>query len=449
MLERNDENGNPERDFEENQHDASPDWRDGTVMAEIRLREEFDSLHRLLRDTSGAVPFYAPSNGPSGLRPRPARKKTIFEGSTISSESELPYVEEVGPGKIEIFVNFLVPCEVWIEGVPGLSSMQVLKVGKERLAPFRVSEALAISFQGRPIQYGRVSEDYELAPFDLPVENVRNATYKVVQLWGTNIDENDPNYMQGQLQALLTFKASNIPQSLPPTRPTIVEDFARYSDPDGCMALQPGSTASPSTDNSTLFTAEKLVVIGPTRDGEVEWFRGHILSCIDPTIGFIRHPNKREPTSYDDLIGAFAFLKRFNYINDARALRTFMGQRHWKNGNNHVGRFPQLTAFATMCANEDPGIGGLLGLKAAFLANSGIQAPVAGRIWAESKNETSGKCMLYLMTRIIEGHGHIWQAVVDDWHKFIQQTYGRREMREVYKIYFGSDHPMTKYAKAW
>jgi hypothetical protein len=148
------------------------------------------------------------------------------------------------------------------------------------------------------------------------------------------------------------------------------------------MALHPGSTASPSTDNSTLFTAEKLVVLGPTRNGEVEWFRLHILSCMDPKIGFIGHPNKREPTSYDDLIGAFAFLKKYNYINDSRVLHNFLDQHHWKNGDNNVGRFPQLRGFSKMCENTDPGGGGLVDLKLAFLSNEGIEVPLGFRIWA-------------------------------------------------------------------
>ena len=219
--------------------------------------------------------------------------------------------------------------------------------------------------------------------------------------------------------------------------------FAEYSDPDGCLALTTNSKVSPSTDNSMLFTAEKLVIIGPTRDGEVDWFRNHILSCMTKDEGFIRHPNKRNPTAYDDLIGAFAFLKHYNFIQDAQNLFNYMDRqrnRHppyenWYNKNNWLGHTPHLVPFADLCCNQSPGAFGLGRISIAFSLNE-----------HDAPSETNGRCILNLMSKIMDGHGHFYAKIVSDWQKDVMRKYPGAGMRGAYKVYFGANHPMAVYA---
>lgn len=214
--------------------------------------------------------------------------------------------------------------------------------------------------------------------------------------------------------------------------------FMKFTDPSGCLCPDPDPKGPPGCDNTMLFTAEKLIAVGETRPGEAKWFRDHIMSCMTKDRGFIRHPKLRNPSSFDDLVGAFAFLKTYGYIQEAKLLYAFMDKRGWKNHDNWLGRFPHLLAFAAICCNQDPGPFGTFAMAGAFELNK-----------HEPKKETSGKCMLYLMAKVIgDGHGKIYTGIVNGWKDHIFKMYGPTGMKAVFKIYFNKPgHPLPLYAK--
>jgi hypothetical protein len=62
----------------------------------------------------------------------------------------------------------------------------------------------------------------------------------------------------------------------------------------------------------------------------------------------------------------------------------------------------------------------------------------------EHKSATSGKCLIYLKAKMVEGKYPLCDFVISLW-RFIQKLRYPGGMKDVYAIYFGESHPFALY----
>jgi hypothetical protein len=74
-----------------------------------------------------------------------------------------------------------------------------------------------------------------------------------------------------------------------------------------------------------------------------------------------------------------------------------------------------------------------------------FSAALISNFW-EAKNETSGRCLLYLASKAVYGNGWIATFSIGLWRTFMQKLYPHG-LQEVYGIYFGEGHPLAHYAR--
>lgn len=176
-----------------------------------------------------------------------------------------------------------------------------------------------------------------------------------------------------------------------------------------------------STDNGPLFTvvAQKLGLIE-------SWDCDEVVSMYEPALGvLLRHPSSSDYSSWDDHL-AYAVSQEYNAI----VVLIFMLDNNWTLPNGDwLGRIPIFVPAVRAAA------GGRLGwidqIRAAgtYLVNC-----------FEKREETSGKQLLWLSSRVLERH---WlpRIAITLWRSRMMALYPNG-LKDLFAIYYRDpEHP--------
>lgn len=196
-----------------------------------------------------------------------------------------------------------------------------------------------------------------------------------------------------------------------------------------------------STDNGLLFSGTYIVLCSDAeREAEREWFTSLVKSCeIVPGL-YGRYPGDNSFNSHDDLTGvaAASSLLGLPYAKDILSYGLEMdyawnteevGKWTWR---SWLARILGFIPFLRVAANSKLGMASQITAALSFLAST-----------FEPKDETSGKCLLYLKARIMYGQYPLVDIAIEIWKRHVTKQYGG--MRGVYEIYFGKSHPFVEY----
>jgi hypothetical protein len=207
---------------------------------------------------------------------------------------------------------------------------------------------------------------------------------------------------------------------------TLLEAIAPYRDPDtGLVNLHPNITGRDS-DNGLLFTATARVVFGYPG---IEEFRAIVARCEIFPGYYSRYPGDPEPTSWDDLIG----LSVADTMS-AQSILDYASKHDWSWGDKWLGRIPLLQPTVLAGAGVKLSLFSQAKAGACFIQNT-----------FEPVGETSGACLLFLASQVLEGRGAIVDLAIHFWRWRMQRKYPRG-IAEVYATYFGPQHPYALFA---
>lgn len=198
-----------------------------------------------------------------------------------------------------------------------------------------------------------------------------------------------------------------------------------------------------STDNGLLFSCTFLMLLSPgERDRERDWFEA-LVDTLERCPGdYARYPGDPLPNSHDDLTGLAALSYFMDLPYAARILE--YGQSHdWNWGVGYpkkwdwrgwLFRIIGFPAFIRVASGKEIGLLSQIQASLMFLGNL-----------FEPTQETSGRCLLYLKSKVLYGHHLMIDLAIDVWKIAMSFRYSNG-MRDVYRIYFGDTHPISLFA---
>lgn len=156
-----------------------------------------------------------------------------------------------------------------------------------------------------------------------------------------------------------------------------------------------------------------------------------ILETLEMEPGcYSRRPLDSESSSYDDHLAIACFNS-----NLARSIYDYAIKHDWMwPPGKYLGRFQLFVPTVKYCAGVKLSMVSQLQLAGAFIWNS-----------FEKKEETSGKCLHYMVSLAMSGSpSWIIQTALSIWRLRMTKLYGGP--RGLYSIYFGSEHPFSIYS---
>ncbi len=187
-----------------------------------------------------------------------------------------------------------------------------------------------------------------------------------------------------------------------------------------------------SSDNGLLFSATYLVLSG---DGAyIEEFDDLVWMCRDESghiNGFFkRYPADTGYTAHDDFVGVLVASKLFE-LQWARKILSMGKETGWHFGDRFFGRIPYFRPLVYAACGRRLSIFQQLIASISYIGDC-----------FSPREETSGRCLLYLMTKVFCDQGLIIRSVLHVWRRKMRKLYpdGPKGM---YAIYFGAEHPFA------
>lgn len=215
--------------------------------------------------------------------------------------------------------------------------------------------------------------------------------------------------------------------------PSFNEEIKAYTEPCGGVGLE-RNPPDGSTDNMLLFSATAIELAKalkePARQAQFELLA---MRC-EASPGCFRRKVDRssEITNWDDHVGASCaspFLAK-RVLGHGR-------RNYWLWGEEFLARIVDFVPAIKAAADEP------LSLIDQVLACIGLIANLF-----EEREETSGKCLLYLKCRVYDRHRgkyRLLDACVKLWRWRMTRLYG--DLAGLYLIYFKAHHPLTWHAR--
>ena len=220
-------------------------------------------------------------------------------------------------------------------------------------------------------------------------------------------------------------------------------DMEVYREPGTRMVALNKMPPMHSTDNGLLFSATYIVMLRSLKQlssEESQWFDKLVQSCeIEPGL-YRRYPGDLGLNAHDDLTGVAA-------VSPELALKIYKyGEAHdfsWNTENpgkwtwqSWLTRIVGFVPYVRSAAGLPVGYFGQIQIIASFLFNC-----------FEGRQETNGKCLLYLRAKVLYGKYPLVDAGIDLWRARMAMIYPHG-MREVYAIYFGITYPFALYGSS-
>lgn len=218
-------------------------------------------------------------------------------------------------------------------------------------------------------------------------------------------------------------------------------DIEVYREPGTRMVALNKMPPMHSTDNGLLFSATYIVMLrslNQLSDTEMDWFDGLAKSCeIEPGL-YRRYPGDLGLNAHDDLTGISCVSRelaskiyQYGEEHDFSWNTEYPGQWTWR---SWLARIVGFVPFLRVAAGLPIGYFGQLQIVASFLVNC-----------FEGRQETNGKCLLFLRAKVLYGKYPLVDAGIDLWRGRMMQLYPQG-VQGMYAIYFGATYPLTLYA---
>lgn len=219
---------------------------------------------------------------------------------------------------------------------------------------------------------------------------------------------------------------------------TLIEAIEPYREKETrAVALWQNPTRR-TADNLILFSVTYMVLLG--KDAPISerfWCYDFIKSCeLKPGL-LGRYPGDNDVNSWDCHWAAALFAKYFKFPELANLLFQRAVKEDWHFGNNWLGRIIAFPAVLRMCAP---------GTRMGPFSRLAIILPLIANMF-EKRQETSGKCLLYMMQKVLYGQDAWIDAAINFWRWRMTSLYGTP--KELYRIFFGHhdpNHPFIRYA---
>jgi hypothetical protein len=255
----------------------------------------------------------------------------------------------------------------------------------------------------------------------------------------------------------------------------IIEDFKPYKDQFGLVGLN-GTNPSDTSDNGALFTLEYLLLLKEEELAvELPTIKKAYESLLIPTDNGLvtrRFPGCERTDSMDNATGIVVYDALFSdgaiskllyehgektrardidsfqdlerskkFYPIARALSLFRQPKRFYNVRPYSwsiqswwGRSPGFMALLELVATGKTSAFGWLALLA------GQFAPIF-----LDKGQTSGIKLTYVVWQLLKRKSAFWELAYMVWQGLLLKQYPSG-MWDVYKIYFGTIHPLSRYA---
>lgn len=202
------------------------------------------------------------------------------------------------------------------------------------------------------------------------------------------------------------------------------------------LHIEPGFS---SCDNSILFSAEFIAYLKLHSREDLpaysDWFKRIMeVRTIEPGC-YKRHPHESWPSSWDDHFGASVagYILGLPYADNVWAY----GKKHFFRWNkNFLARIPLFFLGVKWMAQ---------GELSWFLRKLLILIYLFNTL--ETRQETSGKILLYIFAIAIYGQYPDVDKMIDEWGNVLQNECYSEGAREMLEIYFGPTHPFATYAR--
>lgn len=222
---------------------------------------------------------------------------------------------------------------------------------------------------------------------------------------------------------------------------SFTEEMTSYFGEDGLVMPR---KASPS-NNGVLYTAIYMMIA--ERIGEYENIRiPRIADAFNPLIvqpGLIRRSKTcADQEGPDDYVGFLAVAHLYYYVW-AEEFLAYGWSNYGCYNNVDPGQFtwsaflwrqPQLIAHAKYAAYERPNV---------FLRFAWIMTILLAGFRSPPSN-TDARTLSWLLIQVWDGNGFFCKLAVNAWKKRLFRDYPCG-MKDVFRIYFGDEHPFTTY----
>jgi hypothetical protein len=197
-----------------------------------------------------------------------------------------------------------------------------------------------------------------------------------------------------------------------------------------------------SCDNALLFTSTYVALNPNDTTYWCDYFIPFMQACQVPNQRglYYRYPGVITFNEFDDLTGISVACNQIGYNLDAIAILEH-GRKNlyfWNNLNPGVkvkeaffGRIPSFVAGLKAAAGEKLNLFDVLYTAIAYIYDAYVD-----------KQETNGRCMLYLRQKVLRGKSMLLDLALAFWRKRMIKLYPDG-MKGVYRIYFGPEHPFT------
>lgn len=198
-----------------------------------------------------------------------------------------------------------------------------------------------------------------------------------------------------------------------------------------------------STDNGLLFSATYIALLSPEeRNTERSWFYEIVYKCM-PLCGLLdRYPGAKEFNSHDDYTGVAVASKLLSL-----PLASWIYEYGKANKDSWDSQAPgkwTVRGYFIRIPDFLPTIKAAAGVELTlwdqFMFSVGLIASMG-----QMREETSGRCLIYLKCLVVEGKGKASDLAIRLWRWHMGYLYPQG-LRELYGIYFGDHHPLTKNA---
>lgn len=208
----------------------------------------------------------------------------------------------------------------------------------------------------------------------------------------------------------------------------------------------PGLTISPadhSTDNGILFLAT-LIALTPAEERSywrLPTYRCLVACEIQPGL-FMRYPGSFERSSVDNLVGAMVasklteqqFHKEIVYYGRKNDWCFDVEKPGLFEAYDWYGRFPGMIQMLLLAVDEPIDLVSQITVAGAIIVSA-----------LSAHDNTSDKCLQYLLNQVIYGKHFIVDMAIQVWCLLMNKKYPGG-LHELYSIYFGADHFFSTHA---
>lgn len=199
-----------------------------------------------------------------------------------------------------------------------------------------------------------------------------------------------------------------------------------------------------STDNGPLFSSTYVLLLPPKEQAnERIWWMGLVADLLNADCTLNRYPgDTTDLTSLDCITGVAAC----SYVLGTHHARLLYDYYIRHNGNINNTRPGEWTWRAWLTR--------FVGFGPFLRAAAGRELNLFHQVWAglgflcnlwEPREETSGKCLLFLRARVLYGKGFLLDVFIALWVMRMIRLYPGG-MRDVYAIYFPTNPWFETYA---